>query len=251
MTSKAKDPNKKHYFNDLDSAAIKAEGKLHAEQNSPVSLWKEGQSEDNVETFHCVEFNELAQVFYLEYKPEGLLSKLSKSKLVGSDVFVKIGTSKSPTFTTSLLVYNEDKKLYSITINNRVFKTLQRQNYRLSAGLNNKIQIKLGEGLVFDGLDISAGGMSFLIPTDQLSLYPKDASYNDCTLRFNRERFNIEEVRVAGSWPVEEPTQDEVSQYKIGVAFSKLNPIVEEDLFKHINSVARVQEMTKAMRTKE
>ena len=250
--NKSNDPNKKHYFNHLSTEEVRSEGASYAEQNAQVVLWQEGQSEDETEAFKCIEFNPLAIMFTLEAVASGFLSKLTKSKLTGKSVYVKIGSGKIHTFSTSTLIYDDVKKNYTITLNTPIFKTLQRENYRLSAGLENKIQIKLGEGMVFDGLDISAGGMSFVIPIEDKGLYPKDMTFSSCTVRFNRERFTIDEVRIAGSWPIEKSTGDEnVTDYKVGVAFSKLDPITEEQLFKHINSVARVQEMTKSLKNKK
>lgn len=249
--SAAKDPNKKHYFNDLSFDDMKKEGVAFAEQQVEIYLWMEGQSEDNVETFKCIDFNPVSLTLTLQYQPSGLLSKLSKSALTNKDVFVKIGTGKSQTFTTSRLIYSNENKNYTITINNRIFRSIQRQNYRLSAGLKNEIQIKLGDGLIFDGLDISAGGMSFLIEVEKIDLYEKGMTFQDCTARLNRDRFEIEEVTIAGHWPQEEPNTEEIKHHKVGVAFSKLDPEEEERLFKIINSVARVEELTKSMLAKK
>lgn len=249
--AKTVDPNKKHYFDRVTKDELKSIGDQLAKEEAEVTVWIKGASEDDVETFSCTGFTPESLTFDIEQKKSGLFSKLLKSNKIDKEVFVKIENFKSYIFATTVLNYDKDKKHYTITLKTQIYKTLQRQNYRLSADSQNTIQIKLSEGVIYDGLDISAGGMSFMIPATRIDEYQKDKVFNNSTVRFNRERFNIEETKVAGLWPIGRSINEEVDFYKVGLAFSKMSLIVEESLFKHINSIARVQEMTKALSEKK
>jgi c-di-GMP-binding flagellar brake protein YcgR len=248
---KTNDPNKKHYFDRVTKDELKSVGETLVKESAEVTVWIKGENEENVETFNCILFNPDTLTFSLDQKKDGFFSKLLKSTHINKEVFIKIENNKSYIFATTTLIYDKDKKNYTVTLKKDIYKTLQRQNYRLSSDANNVIQIKLAEGIIYDGLDISAGGMSFIVPASRESEYPKDKVFNNSTVRFNREHFLIDETKVAGLWPIGSTESKDVESYKVGLAFSKMSLVVEEELFKHINSVARVQEMTKALSDKK
>ena len=248
---KTNDPNKKHYFDRVTKDELKSVGENIAKESAEVTIWVKGETEEDAEISSCTGFSADTLTFVIEQKKDGFFSKLLKSGYIDKEVFVKIENLKSYIFSTTTLIYDKEKRHYSITLKKDIYKTLQRQNYRLSADTNNIIQIKLAEGVVYDGLDISAGGMSFIVPADREEDYQKDKVFNNSTVRFNREHFVIEETKVAGIWPIGSTESKDVESYKIGLAFSKMSLTVEEGLFKHINSIARVQEMTKALSGKK
>jgi len=246
--AKQKDPNKKYYFDQVDLEEIKRLSFEFVKKSNNITVWQKGKNEEHVEHFKCKKFNEASNKLYIEQQKEGLLSSFKKSKYIDKDIFLKIEYGKDNVFTTSRLFFDDDKDLYYFIFKDTIFKSLQRQNYRLNADSKNAIQIKLAEEVIFDGLDISAGGMSFKILESELPEYPKGLVFKKCTLRFNKERYIIEEAIVAGNWPLEDPHQKEEGPcLKIGLSFNKMDPDIEEKLFKDINSVARVREMTKSL----
>lgn len=243
---KPKDPNKKHYFSPVPKEEVSSAMSKMVEEKSIVRIWFQGKSEKEVEEFDCVKFDDSSFTLFLKMKG-GLLSKFSSSKLIDKDIFVKVGEGKFQYFTTSILRQNKEDKTYYVKLSRDVYKTQQRSNYRLMANSFNKIQLKIDDDRVLDGLDISAGGTSFLIPEDDLEAFPKEHYFNDCTLKFNRLSFKIPKVRVAGHWENKDSLGEYTGQYKVGVAFEGLTSETEEALFKHINGEARAEEMRKKL----
>jgi c-di-GMP-binding flagellar brake protein YcgR len=113
----------------------------------------------------------------------------------------------------------------------------------------NSIQFKI-EDSVFEALDISAGGTSIVVPEEQQSQYPKGRIFEDCTLRFNKKNFTIKNARIAGAWERKDNDGELLPEIKLGIAFEDLPPDVEEALFKHINTEARLEEVRKKMAQK-
>lgn len=248
--AKEKDPNKKHYFDKITVDEIKKSADQLISSSEEVVIWEQGKNEEHVEKFVCKSYDDQTNTFYLEQIKEGLLSSFMKSKYIDKEIFLRIGSGREQIFTTSSLKLHSQTGQYSVTFKNTIFKSLQRQNYRLNADDHNKIQVKLDDDLIFDGLDISAGGMSFQISDEELENYPKGKTFKSCTIRFNKEKYGIDEITVAGSWPIKKSVEEDPDLHKIGLSFSKMNPDIEEKLFKNINSVARIQEMTKSLLNK-
>ena len=241
-----KDANKKHYFQ--PASGEEADNILDRQVNdkSPVKIWQEGKHEKGVEEYICDSYNPQAKKLVFSTSG-GFLSKLSSSKLVDKDVFIKIGEGKFQFFTFARLHYDKENKNYFVIVTHDIFRTQQRENYRLQANAHNKIQFKIAEGVVHDGLDISAGGTSFFVHVDEKDKYVKETIFENCTLRFNRKDFTIPKARVAGLWEQKDIEGNVTDELKIGLAFMELGKATEEALFKHINSEARAEEMRKKM----
>lgn len=243
-----KDPNKKHYF-DLVSKdeQVKSFTSLSASEIE-VTVWCKGESEEKAENFEIMTYNPDNGIFILESKG-GFLTKLTGSPHANKEILVKIPCGKVHYFTNTFLHYDKITKEYSFKIENDVYISRQRTNYRLMANQYNQIQFKIDEE-VFDALDISAGGTSFIIADTQKERFAKGKVFDDCTLRFNRVNFNIKHARIAGAWEQKTSGGDLLPEIKLGVAFEDLPPDVEEALFKHINSEARLEEVRKKMAAK-
>lgn len=243
-----KDPNKKHYF-DLVSKdeQSKSFSSLSAAEVE-VTIWCKGENEDKAEDFEFVAYNAESSIFTLDYKG-GFLSKITGSPHANKEVLVKIPCGKVHYFTNTFLHFDKITKEYSFKIENDVYISRQRTNYRLMANQYNQIQFKIDEE-VFDALDISAGGTSFIVSDSHRERFAKDKVFDDCTLRFNRVNFNIRHARIAGAWDQKTKEGNPLPEIKLGVAFEDLPPDVEEALFKHINSEARLEEVRKKISSK-
>ena len=235
------DHNKKHYFIQIGKEELKSVALDHTEDAGLVQLWREGKSEDTVEDFEAVSFDEAAPALMMKSTSK-LLSFLKLSSLVDKEVFLKMTVGKYHYFTYGKLTYDKEKKLYVMPLSNDIYRGQQRSNYRLMAGPFIKIQFKMGE-TVYNCLDISAGGTSFTVPAEEASQFVKDDIHKECALLFCGKRYNIPQIRIAGQWDVEaqEPRK------KIGIAFVDLPSQMEEDLYRQVNSEARGEEVRKKM----
>lgn len=246
--TKQKDPNKKHYFDKVSKEEQVGAFETMNKAGVEVTVWCKGENEDQAENFEILTYDKDNGLFKLESKG-GFLQKLTGSPHANKDILVKIPFNKVHYFTSTHLYYDKITKEYSFKLEETVYISRQRSNYRLMANQYNKIQFKIDDA-VFDALDISAGGTSIVVPEEQKDQYPKGQIFEDCTLRFNRENFNIKNARIAGAWERKNKDGDLLPEVKLGIAFENLPADVEEALFKHINSEARLEEVRKKMAQK-
>ena len=235
------DHNKKHYFIVIDSDELRSVALDHTEDKGLVQLWKQGKSEDTVEDFEAYKYDEENSRLLLKSTSK-LLSLLKLSPLLNKEVFLKMTVGKYHYFTYSLLEYDKENKVYIVPLVNDIYRGQQRTNYRLMASSYIKIQFKIGE-VVYKCQDISAGGISFIIPAEEAEIFEKDDLHEGCALLFCGKRFEIPKARIAGLWDAEakEPSK------KVGIAFVDLKPQVEEDLYRQVNSEARGEEVRKKL----
>lgn len=239
-----KDPNKKHYFDQLPLAEAKELVPMLIEAGAEVNIWEQGKHED-VEFYKCNGGDGDALKLFLENQG-GFLSKLTGSSLKDKDVFIKITHAKFQYFTTSLLEQDNTTKNYILTFDRDIFKSQQRSNYRLMASSNVTIQFKMDDE-VFDGLDISAGGTSIEVPESEAERFAKDKTFTECQLRLNSFKTDISQCKVAGSWVAKDSLGQPNGNVKLGIAFIEVDKKSEEKLFQEINSEARAEEMRKMM----
>ncbi|MCP4913180.1 MAG: hypothetical protein GY909_08670 [Oligoflexia bacterium] len=242
-----KDANKKHYFSPLDADENGPMLERACEDKLLVSIWIQGKSENDVEEYECVRYEAEEKKLVIK-SAGGLLSKIGTSKKVDKEIFVKIGGGKYQYFTYSVLHYSKEKKEYFVIMNREIFKTQQRSNYRLMASKFIKLKFKIDDDHIFDGLDVSAGGTSFVIEdTDDNEKYAQGVIFPDCELHFNGKKFNIPEAKVAAQFPDKDAAGNPTGKQRAGIAFMGLSSRTEEDLFIHINGEARAEEMRKKL----
>lgn len=243
-----KDPNKKHYF-DLVSKdeQVKSFSSL-SKSEVEITVWCKGEEEDQAEDFEFISYKPDSGVFTLDYKG-GFLSKLAGSSHANKEVLIKIPCGKVHYFTNTFLHFDKITKEYTFKVESDVYISRQRTNYRLMANTFNQIQFKIDEE-VFDALDISAGGTSFIVSDVHRERFEKGKVFDNCILRFNKMNFNIKKARIAGTWDQMSPENNPLHEIKLGIAFEDLPADVEEELFKHINSEARLEEVRKKIAAK-
>jgi hypothetical protein len=240
-----KNSNQKYYF----SVALEDERSSFFEKAASDALiaeiWQKGQDKDKVEEFDITSFDHETKKLHLKFKG-GLLSKLTGSKNKDQNILIKISFQSIYIFTSSKLTFNKDDDSYEAIVDQDIYKSQQRSNYRLNANRFILIQFKI-DNEVFSALDISAGGTSFTIPAEMKDRFVKDAVHEGCVVRLANMNYIIPESRVAGIW--DHAFKDEkgniIEGYKVGVAFIDLPKKTEEELFLTINTEARGEELRK------
>lgn len=237
------DPNKKHYFDTIAKEEAHEVFSELASSEQTLNLWVKGKAEEDVEEFEVQSFNPDDHSFTLKLKAS-FFKRLGGSKLVGKEVLMKAPYERFHYFTTGKLIHNKENGLYHFATSGEVFKSQQRQNYRLNASRFHIIQFKI-DNEVFDGLDISAGGTSIKVSALHKERFAKGKLFETCRLRFNRYQFDIPKAQIAGVWEQKDRQGNITDQIKLGIAFVDLPKGTEEELFKLINSEARAEELRK------
>lgn len=243
-----KDANKKHYFSIVEAEDVQSALASCAKDSLSAFLWDQGQKESDLEEYEIAGFEDNKKLI-LKTKG-GFLSKLSKSKLIEKQIYIKFNFEKFQYFTYGVLNYNNEDKTYFINIIRDVYRSQQRSNYRLNANAHVKIQFKVNDE-VYDAHDISAGGTSFSLSEDEKDKYPEGEIYKGCMLRLNRDKFEIPQAKIAKIWPDKDPAGNPNGIFKVGIAFIDVPKHIEEELFISINGEARAEEIRKNMRLKK
>ncbi|EQC46021.1 PilZ domain-containing protein [Bacteriovorax sp. Seq25_V] len=239
------DANKKYYFTQIDQEEVKSFLSKAVKDKQVAAIWQKGQDKDAVEEFEILGFDEVSMRLDLGFKAS-LLAKITGSKNKDSEILLKITFGSLYIFTTSILKFDKEKDYYTAIIDRDIFKSQQRSNYRLMANRFIKIQFKI-DNEVFDALDISAGGTSFIVPTEMKERFPKEQIFQGCVLRLAGVNYTIPEAKIAGTWDSEfkDGSGNIVAGLKIGISFVDLPKKIEEDLFLSINTEARGEELRK------
>lgn len=239
------DANKKFYFSVVQDDESQSFINKAVSEELVAEIWQKGQDKDQVEEFDILSYDPILKKIKLKLRT-GLLGKLTGSRNKDSQVLIKISFGSIYIFTSTTLEYDRDDDTYFVLINQEIYKSQQRSNYRLSANKFIRIQFKIAD-IVFEALDVSAGGTSFNILPEHEDKFKKGQVYEDCILRLANINYDIPEVKVVGVW--ENPHKDEqdnlINGKKIGISFVSLPKKTEEALFISINTEARGEELRK------
>lgn len=246
---KKKDANKKHYFTIVDPNEVSSVLDNGAKESISIYLWSQGQKEDQLEEYEITGFTPDSITISLDIKGS-FLSKIGKSKLTDNEVYLKLNYNKFQYFSYSTLSYDDEAKSYVLKVNNDVYRSQQRSNYRLNANAYVIVQFKMNEE-VHDAHDISAGGTSFTVSEEDLPKFPEGEIFKDCMLRLNRDKFEIPQAKIAKTWPIKDTEEKPTGNFKVGIAFIDVPKDTEEDLFKSINGEARAEEIRKQLAAKK
>lgn len=249
MTNK-KDPNKKHYFASVaaDYFADCMHQYCKLENPEPLTLWEKGENEDDAELYIPIEYFPADKTIKL--KPTGkLMTKITGSQKTGKQVLIKVPfEDKIHFFTGGILKFHPADLTYSLIIQQDIFKSQQRGNFRLNASAVIPIQFKIDEQ-VFEALDISTGGTSFVVEEMDKSRFPKGAIFKECTLRFDRKNYYIPLAQVAIQMAMTDEEGKANGKTKIGISFKDLPRKTEDELYIKISTEARGEEMKKKFDT--
>lgn len=244
------DPNKKHYFQPFEFEDFKEliVQLISKKEVVPITVWIKGEDEKEAESYLPCAFDENDKRVNL--KPTGsLVTKIAGSSKTDKDVLVKIPIDdRTHLFTVSKLIFHSKDLTYSLVMSEQIYISKKRGSFRLNASDVIPVQFKIDEQ-VFDALDISTGGTSFLIPESEKERFPKDHVFQQCTLRFDRKNYHIAKARIAGHFPPNTPSGEKPGFVKIGIAFIDLNYKTEDELYIKITTEARGEEMKKKFDT--
>jgi c-di-GMP-binding flagellar brake protein YcgR len=244
--SEKKDPNKKHYFQVVPDEEFAESMLMHCNQEEAqhLTIWEKGEAEEEAELYEAVEYYPNPKIIKL--KPTGkLMTKITGSVKAGKQVLIKVPIEdKINYFTGGRLKFHSEDLTYSLEIQQEIYKSQQRGNFRLQASDVIHIQFKIDEQ-VFDALDISVGGTSFLVPSAELERFSKGKLFQDCTLRFDRKNYYIPMAQIAGHFPPGPNSDPALNLMKVGISFKGLSRKVEDELYIKVSTSARGEEMKK------
>jgi hypothetical protein len=244
--NKKVDPNTKHYFQ-ITSAQELSEvliEKFHNKKDLKITLWEKGEDEKNAELYNFIEFD--SQNKKIKINPTGhLLTNITGSLKTGKQILVKIPIDeKTNFFTGGLLLFQRETLSYSLQIQQDIFISQQRSNFRLNANIVIQIQFKI-ENNVYDAHDISVGGTSFKIPKADIGLYEKGKIFENCTIRFDRKNYHIPKALISNLMPIFDEAGIETANIKVGISFQDLSQGTRDELNIKISIEARGDEMKK------
>lgn len=237
------DPNQKTYFSTIgkiEQNSLLKDVKLEA---CPVYLWEEGQEEEQLQEFTVETYDVNNSKICLTFKGK-MLSRLLGTDLAGKDVYLKLTFQKIQYFTHGDLTHDKSSNLYYFSPKHAFYKGQKRTNYRLMSDEQVRIQVKLDE-TVYECFDISASGISLMLPAASKNVFIIDTVYKESTIRLAKADFTISEIQVKGIFTQNERKSIPHDKIQVGMAFTKINKDSEENLFLAINSEARSAEMRK------
>lgn len=245
MTNK-KDPNKRHYFqlatHDEFTESVRMQCSL---DDAPhITIWEKGESEESAELYKGIEYYPNPRI--LKLKATGkLLTKITGSTKAGKQVLVKIPIEdKINYFAGGRFKFDPNEMVYYLEITQDIYKSQARGSFRLSSSNVIPIQFKI-DNQVFDALDISVSGTSFLIDPIDCERFAKGKLFSECVIRFDRKNYHIPLVQIAVQMPMKFESDPTLEKFKIGVAFKDLPKKIEDELYIKISTEARGEEMKK------
>lgn len=236
--------DKKNYFDTVPSEDVAVLLKALAKTNETISIWSEGKSGDRVEEYEV--YHHDSKESSIEVMSKGFfLKKFKESSIIGEKVYIKLVHKDTQYFSFVPLLYSKESRSYKLFFEKAtVFKARQRNDYRLKTKKEKMIQIKIVDA-VFEGLDISAGGTSFLIEISDKERFEKGKVFTNCTLRFMDKDFAIAAIKIIGQWEYKDMLGNLTDKIRLGVSFSELAEDAENALCQAINSEARAEEVRK------
>jgi c-di-GMP-binding flagellar brake protein YcgR len=249
MTEK-KDPNKRHYFQEVtpEEFAETILMQCSLEESEPLTVWEKGESEDEAELYKAIDYYPNPKIIKLQ--PTGkLVTKITGSLKAGKQVLIKVPVEdKINYFTGGRLKFHPEDLTYSLEIQQEIYRSQQRGNFRLNASDVIPIQFKIDEQ-VFDALDISTGGTSFIIDQIDAERFAKGKLFKECTLRFDRKNYYVPLAQIAVQIPLPDEAGKTSGRIKIGISFKDLPRKTEDELYIKISTEARGEEMKKKFDT--
>jgi hypothetical protein len=233
--------NAKHFFSKIEKPEIIKSLNSLITNKATLEIWKKGESENLVEKYIPMEFDDENMKLYLE-KSGTFFDKMLKSSFIQSDVLFKGKNISDESHLCSGGVLHEcpKTKRYVIEINQPVFSGRQRKYYRITAGPHFDIKIKIADQ-VYDGLDLSAGGTRIKVSKDDLDIIQNQIEFEDVTLRFNKKNFTIQKILINYLGVFDSPGNIQ----EVRIKFIKIDKPEEEKLIQHINLEVRGEEVFK------
>jgi len=245
MTKKKikKDPNKQYYFNVISIKESQGLLKEIISTGHDVAIWKKGQEESDLEYFEIIQQDEIDKEFFVK-KKGGFIHNFMQSVLADCDIFIKVDLEKLSYFAQGHLKATEKSKTYHLVIHEQFFKSQQRRNYRLASSKHVIVQFKIDEE-VFDGNDVSAGGISINAPMADNERFAVGKEFDECTLRINKEQYDIKKAKIVKTEERLDAKGRSIGKMDLGIEFLNVPKVIEENIRQQINYEARGVEIRK------
>lgn len=235
-----KDPNLKHYFRLAIEEEFIESMKMHSivKNSPPLTVWEKGESEDDAEIYEVIEY--FSDLKIIKLRPTGkLITKITGSSKADKQVLIRIPIEdKLNYFTGGHLKFHSKDLTYSIQIQQDIYKSQARGNYRLNSSNVISIQFKIDDQ-IFDSMDVSLGGTSIVLEATESERFAKGKSFSDCTLCFAHKNYHIPIAQIVGHTAMSD------GRIKFGISFKGLHKKTEDELYIKISTEARGDQMKK------
>lgn len=237
------DANQKTYFSTIDKVEQNQVLKEVYDEKISVYIWEDGQEEEELQELKLHSHNINEEKICLETVGK-IFGRLLGTDLSGKSIYLKLTFQKIQYFTHGELSLDKDSGLYYFNPKHAFYKGQKRTNYRLLSDSQRRIQLKLKES-VYECFDISASGISIMLPDAAKDTFKVDMVFNNSTIRLDKQDFLISKIKIMGLFNKEQRPEVKPGFIQVGMAFTKLDRAIEEKLFLAINSEARSAEMRK------
>lgn len=231
------DGNDKHYFKKLDKTDRQKILEKLGSKPIEINLWLKS------DPGHIEEFETTGILSDNRITMEAigsLLTKLKKSSLINKTVLLKFTIGDYRYFSTGNLSSGASGAYY-LLIGPDVFKHEQRKDFRIEASRTHDIKFKVDDE-VFEGIDVSAGGVSFKSKIKHADRFPKDEKFLDCKLKINQFQCEVKAVKVVKTFETSYTDEEDGKKYKyltVCMQFHGISPQEEAALSQYVLNEAR------------
>ncbi len=152
--------------------------------------------------------------------------------LADNTLLLKITGTHDQFFTHGELNWVEEDELFEFILDKQVHKGVQRNDCRIERSSFVKVSLIIADK-EYECNDVSAGGTGFTVLETDLEQFKPETKFQDCKLKFNAQKFNIPNCRVAMNKEIE--SENEVKSYKVGIQFLDLSYKVEDEIWLMVN----------------
>src|SRR3989339_1409571 len=226
--------NTKYYLKNLDPDEVTSFLAKLKQAQVDIYIWEKESS--LVDTYQVEQFDKnIKDKIFLT--PTKINSQATFEHAFTKDVLIKTQLDKTQYFSNTTLHFTGID--YIIRLNNPIFKGVQRANCRLSADNKFlKVSVEI-EKSKFLGNDISAGGVSFWVPENEVNNFNAGQLLHNFTVQFNNANSQIILAKIVCNNKSDFKDESGKLCNKVAVEFIDLPPHIDEQLYRQINSEMR------------
>ncbi|OFZ64904.1 MAG: hypothetical protein A2328_08640 [Bdellovibrionales bacterium RIFOXYB2_FULL_36_6] len=216
--------NDKHFFNKINNQEREELLNHLGNTSCDIFLWLKNEPE-NLEQFKSVGILSDKRIC-LEISGS-LLKKITSSTLVNKTILIKFNIKNYFYFSTGHLSSGADNRYY-LLVGSPIFRHEQRKDFRIEASRLHRIQFKVDDE-VFEGLDVSAGGISFKAKIKNNDRFKPGNNYPGCKLRINQFQCNIRSAKVVKTFEKIYKDKTDSKNYKFLSVCLQFHGLTEEE----------------------
>ena len=239
------DENKKYFFKSLPESEINPTIRsILTQSESQILIWKQHERKSMSEEYIIDSFVKEDRRLY--FKNPSIIKSLIKSKKIGGEIFFRIYLGRFFFFSTSKLDYNEAQKKYSVTLNSPIYKGQQRSNFRIITNdyVTSILTINKRD---FKCIDVSSGGLCIDVDESDASYFEAGRDFYQSKLTLCEESYDLHKISVTTKWE----SKKNPGKTSVGIQFTGIAGQIEEDIFKHINIIAKDEDERAKIRSKK